>query len=106
MSNKLKLQVYNQNNQLLYTKELQDRNSLPKLVKENDCPVSFCCLQGFCGACLVSVIDGAEVLEAPNENEALALDEFSIDSNARLFCQAKIKTLETDQVLKVKINTY
>ena len=70
--------------------EVQDGTCLEQL--EGKCTVLFACKTASCGSCLVRVVEGAENLEAPNEQEKIGLDAFGTQPTQRLCCQAKIKS--------------
>ncbi|HLC69291.1 MAG TPA: 2Fe-2S iron-sulfur cluster-binding protein [Candidatus Bilamarchaeaceae archaeon] len=58
---------------------------------EGKCTVLFACKTASCGSCLVRVVEGAENLEPPNDQEKLGLEAFGTMPTQRLCCQAKIK---------------
>lgn len=81
-----KVIIKNENNLEI---EVKDGSSLVQL--EGKCGLLFACKVGSCGSCLVKVIEGAENLEPPNEQEKGGLEAFATQPNQRLCCQAKIK---------------
>jgi len=54
-------------------------------------PVAFSCRSASCGTCHIEVVEGAELLDAPGEDEEDLLDLLDGPKNSRLACQAKVK---------------
>lgn len=54
-------------------------------------PIAFSCRSASCGTCHIEVVEGAELLEAPSEEEEDLLDLIDGGPNSRLACQAQIK---------------
>lgn len=79
-----KVTVKNEN----VTVELPDGSNLVDL--EGKCGVIFACKVGTCGACIATVVSGAENLAPPTEVEKMYLDAFGA-GNKRLLCQTVIK---------------
>ncbi len=50
--------------------------------------VVFACTQGFCGSCIVEVLEGEENLTPKTENE----EDMGLSDNERLCCQVEIKS--------------
>jgi len=69
--------------------EIPDGSKLDEL--EGKSTVLFACKSASCGSCLVRVVEGAENLEQPNEQEKIGLEAFATQPNQRLCCQAKIR---------------
>jgi len=58
---------------------------------EYDAPIPFCCRCASCGTCRVEVLEGAEHLMPPAEDELDVLDIYdNLPSRVRLACQAKV----------------
>lgn len=70
--------------------EVPDGGQLEQL--EGKSSVLFACKTASCGSCLVRVVEGAENLEPPQEQEKIGLDAFATQPTQRLCCQAKIKS--------------
>lgn len=67
--------------------------ALIDLCDERSAPVPFSCRSASCGTCRVEVLEGAELLDPPADEELDVLDIFGDDpKKTRLACQAKIKT--------------
>lgn len=65
---------------------------LVDLCDQQSAPVPFSCRSACCGTCRVSVLDGGELLEPPEEDEIEVLDAFGDDPAAvRLACQARFR---------------
>ena len=63
-------------------------------------PVLFGCRTGICGTCVVEVIEGADKLEPPDEDELEILELYADGlENARLACQIDV---QTDIVLRAR----
>ena len=60
---------------------------------EHSAPVPFSCRSACCGTCRVDVLEGAELLDPPADDELDVLDIFSDDPRSRrLACQARMRT--------------
>ncbi|MBU0586368.1 (2Fe-2S)-binding protein [Candidatus Micrarchaeota archaeon] len=71
------------------TVEIPDGSNLAEL--EGKTNIVFACKVGSCGACIATILSGAENLSAPTEIEKMYLDNFAPGQNKRLLCQAVIK---------------
>lgn len=69
--------------------ELPDGSNLAEL--EGKSNVIFACKVGTCGACIATIVSGAENLSPPTETEKIYLDNFAPGQNKRLLCQTVIK---------------
>ena len=54
-------------------------------------PVAFSCRSASCGTCHIQVLEGADLLEPPGEDEEDLLDLLDGPKNDRLACQAVVK---------------
>ena len=54
-------------------------------------PIPFSCRSASCGTCHVEVLEGAELLAPPDEQEEELLDILGGDGTTRLACQARVK---------------
>lgn len=54
-------------------------------------PVAFSCRSASCGTCHIEILEGAELLHAPGEDEADLLDLLEGPPNSRLACQAQVQ---------------
>jgi ferredoxin len=54
-------------------------------------PIPFSCRSASCGTCHVAVLEGAEFLETPNDDEEELLRVLGGDGSTRLACQARVK---------------
>ncbi len=79
-----KVHIKNENK----TVELPDGSNLVDL--EGKTGAIFACKVGTCGACIATIVDGAENLEPPTETEKMYLDAFG-GAGKRLLCQTVIK---------------
>ncbi|VVB98618.1 2Fe-2S iron-sulfur cluster binding domain protein [uncultured archaeon] len=70
------------------TVELPDGSCLVDL--EGKSNAIFACKVGTCGACIATVISGAENLAPPTDAEKIYIDNFAPGQNKRLLCQAVI----------------
>ncbi|HEY3817970.1 MAG TPA: 2Fe-2S iron-sulfur cluster-binding protein [Polyangiaceae bacterium] len=65
---------------------------LVDLCDERDAPVPFSCRSASCGTCRVDVLEGADLLEPPRDEELDVLDIFGDDpTRRRLACQAQVR---------------
>jgi ferredoxin len=72
---------------------LPDGGPLVDLCDEVSAPVPFSCRSASCGTCRVDVLEGAELLEPPADEELDVLDAFGDDPRRRrLACQARLKS--------------
>jgi ferredoxin len=51
--------------------------------------VPFSCRSATCGTCICQVLEGIDLLEDPNEDEAELLDLMGSNGDTRLCCQAR-----------------
>ena len=66
--------------------------ALVDLCDQESAPVPFSCRSACCGTCRVSVLEGVELLEPPQEDELEVLEVFGDDpSRVRLACQARLR---------------
>jgi ferredoxin len=70
------------------TIELPDGSNLVDM--EGKSNVIFACKVGSCGACIATIVSGAENLAPPTEMEKAYLDSFAPGQNKRLLCQTVI----------------
>jgi ferredoxin len=69
-----------------------DGACLVDLCDERNAPVPFSCRSASCGTCRVEVLEGAELLEPPRDEELDVLDIFGDDpARRRLACQARAR---------------
>jgi ferredoxin len=74
---------------------------LVDLCDENAAPIPFSCRSASCGTCRIDVLEGADLLEPPRDEELDVLDIFGDDpSRRRLACQARVRA--GDGVLRVR----
>ena len=65
---------------------------LVDLCDERGAPVPFSCRSASCGTCRIDVLEGAELLEPPRDEELDVLDIFGDDpARRRLACQAQVR---------------
>ncbi len=79
-----KVHIKNENK----TVEIPDGSNLVDL--EGKSSVIFACKVGTCGACIATIVSGAENLNPPGDVEKMYLDAFG-GGNKRLLCQTVIK---------------
>lgn len=66
--------------------------ALIDLCDEHDAPIPFSCRTASCGTCRIHVLEGADQLVPPAEDELDLLDVFNHKPpHVRLTCQAKLK---------------
>ena len=73
------------------TADVPDGGDLLNICDDVLAPVAFSCRSASCGTCHILVLEGAELLEEPNEEEEDLLDLLDGPENSRLACQAKVK---------------
>jgi|SRR5690606_14740279 len=54
-------------------------------------PIPFSCRSASCGTCHIDILEGADLLEPPNAEEADLLDILDGPPSSRLACQARVK---------------
>ena len=65
---------------------------LADLADEHTAPIPFSCRSASCGTCRSEVIEGAELLSDPEDEELDVLDIFGDDAKRRrLCCQARLR---------------
>jgi 2Fe-2S ferredoxin len=65
--------------------------SLADLCDEHGASIPFSCRSASCGTCRIDVLEGADLLEPPKDDELDVLDIFADDSSRRrLTCQAQL----------------
>jgi ferredoxin len=71
-----------------------DGARLIDLCDERCAPVPFSCRSASCGTCRVEVLQGADLLDPPGEEELVVLRVFGhVPGAYRLACQAKFRTV-------------
>lgn len=69
-----------------------DGGRLVDLCDEHHAPVPFSCRSASCGTCRVDVLEGADLLEPPRDEELDVLDIFGDDpARRRLACQVRAR---------------
>lgn len=71
--------------------EVPDGGDLLSICDDVLAPVAFSCRSASCGTCHIVILEGAELLEKPNEEEEDLLDLLDGPENSRLACQARVK---------------
>jgi ferredoxin len=72
--------------------EAPDGGALVDLCDEHGAPVLFSCRSASCGTCRIDVLEGADLLDPPADDELDVLDIFADDPKARrLACQARLR---------------
>ncbi|HEY8038748.1 MAG TPA: 2Fe-2S iron-sulfur cluster-binding protein [Polyangiaceae bacterium] len=68
---------------------------LVDLCDDANAPVPFSCRSASCGTCRIDVLEGAELLDPPRDEELDILDIFGDDpARRRLACQASVRSGE------------
>ena len=71
--------------------EAPEGGELVDMCDEILAPVPFSCRSATCGTCQVEIIEGAELLEPPNDAERELLALLAGPENDRLACQARVR---------------
>lgn len=72
--------------------DLPEGAALIDVCDAHGAPVPFSCRSASCGTCRIDVIEGADLLEPPRDDELDVLDAFGDDATRRrLACQAKLR---------------
>lgn len=71
--------------------EVPDGGGLLEICDDVLAPVAFSCRSASCGTCHILILEGADLLEEPNEEEADLLDILDGPENSRLACQARVR---------------
>ncbi len=73
------------------TLEAPSGGALIDICDRQRAPVPFSCRSASCATCQIEVVEGAELLEPPAEEEQDLLDVLEGPASSRLACQAKVK---------------
>ncbi len=73
------------------TAEAPEGGAVADICDAHDAPVPFSCRSASCGTCRVEVLEGANLLLAPEDEELDILDMFAAPKTHRLACCAKMK---------------
>jgi 2Fe-2S ferredoxin len=69
----------------------------------HEAPIPFSCRSASCGTCRIVVLEGADALEPPQEDEAALLEMMGDDpATRRLACQARLRAGESDARVRVR----
>lgn len=71
--------------------EAPDGAQLVDVCDEVLAPIPFSCRSASCGTCQVEILEGAQLLEAPNAAEQELLEILAGPPNVRLACQARVR---------------
>jgi ferredoxin len=72
--------------------DARDGGRLIDFCDDHRTPVPFSCRSASCGTCRIDVLEGAELLEPPRDDELEVLDLFGDDpANCRLACQVLVR---------------
>jgi len=73
--------------------EAPDGGALADLCDQIDAPVPFSCRSANCGTCRIHILEGGELLLAPEDEELDVLDVFAASPpGQRLACQAQMRS--------------
>lgn len=73
------------------TAEAPDGGDLLDICDDVLAPIAFSCRSASCGTCHIEILEGAELLEEPNDEEEDLLDLLDGPEHSRLACQAQVK---------------
>jgi ferredoxin len=73
------------------TVEVSEAAELVDLCDEALAPIPFSCRSASCATCQIEVVDGAELLESPDDLERELLEILNAPANHRLACQVKVR---------------
>src|SRR5882672_7036696 len=82
--------------------EVPDGGALVDVCDKTVAPVPFSCRGATCGTCRVEVLQGADLFETPEPQEAELLEILGDTSHFRLACQAKLR--KASGIVKLRIN--
>ncbi|MBP9114251.1 MAG: (2Fe-2S)-binding protein [Polyangiaceae bacterium] len=72
--------------------EVPNGGALQDVCDAHDSPVPFSCRSANCGTCRIEVLEGADLILPPEDEELDILDVFSLKApKFRLACQSKLK---------------
>jgi ferredoxin len=84
--------VFNSKNRPSKTVEVADGGALADVCDDHEAPIPFSCRSASCGTCCIEVLEGSELLTAPEEEELDVLDAIgNPPPKFRLTCCAKFK---------------
>ena len=70
---------------------VEGRTRLVDVCDDTGAPVEFSCRSASCATCRIEVLEGADLLEPPREDELDVLDVFGGAERHRLACQAVVR---------------
>jgi ferredoxin len=73
------------------TAEAPEGGDLVDICDQVLAPIPFSCRSASCGTCHIVVLEGAQLLEKPSEDEEDLLDLLDGPEGSRLACQARVK---------------
>ena len=78
--------------------EVAAGTTMQHICDEHDTPVTFGCRAARCGACMVSVMSGADKLSPVEPAERAVLDVLALSPDCRLACQTTVLGAATIEV--------
>jgi 2Fe-2S ferredoxin len=82
--------------------EVPGGGALVDVCDKTAAPVPFSCRSATCGTCRVEVLQGADLFETPEPEEAELLEILGDPSHFRLACQAKLRS--GNGIVRLRIN--
>jgi 2Fe-2S ferredoxin len=82
--------------------EVPEGGALVDVCDRTSAPVPFSCRSATCGTCRIEVLEGADLFEAPEPDEAELLEILGDPSQFRLACQAKLR--QVSGIVRLRIN--
>jgi 2Fe-2S ferredoxin len=82
--------------------EVPEGGALVDVCDRISAPVPFSCRSATCGTCRIEVVEGSELFDDPEPEEAELLEILGDPSNFRLACQAKLR--RANGIVRIRIN--
>ena len=105
-----KLEIYSMEDELIRTIEVTKENSYNKRLRldktildfllDNDIKITYGCMGGSCGACIVDILSGGEFIDREGSHKIVLK---SLKENEALTCITTVKEFGENNITKLKL---